>query len=144
MTVVDSNVLIYAANRSARYHEEAKRWFDCAQDRGETLGLSWSVFGAFIRLTTRAGILPKPISVEQACGVVAQWIKRPDVRVLEETEGHLEQMCRLLGAAGTGGNLTTDAHLAALALSYGAALVSFDRDFGRFPGLRWVNPASLD
>lgn len=142
MTVVDANVLIYAANRSSRHHEEAKKWFARALDRGESLGMCWPVFSAFIRLTTRVGILPRPLSVEEACSVVAQWIRRPEVRVLKETDDHLEHLCRLLGSVGTGGNLTTDAHLAALAFSHGAALVSFDHDFGRFPGLRWVNPAS--
>ena len=95
-----------------------------------------------IRISTRRGALPNPLSPEQSFRVVAQWLARPQVRVLTETEDHFDHMRRLLTATGVGGNLTTDAHLAALALSYGAALVSFDRDFGRFPGLRWVNPAS--
>ena len=142
MTVVDANVLLYDLNRSSEHHRAAKEWFDRALSEGETLGLPWLVLGAVVRISTRRGVLPNPLGPEQAFRVVAQWLARPQVRVLTETEDHFDHMRRLLTATGVGGNLTTDAHLAALALSYGAALVSFDHDFGRFPGLRWVNPAS--
>lgn len=142
MTVVDANMLLYDLNRSSEHHRAAKEWFDRALSRGETLGLPWMVLSALIRVSTRRGVLPNPLSPERAFRVVAQWLERPQVRVLTETEDHFEHMRRLLTATGVGGNLTTDAHIAAVALSYGAALVSFDHDFGRFPGLRWVNPAS--
>lgn len=142
MTVVDVNMLLYDLNESSAHHRTAKEWFDRALSRGETLGLPWLVLSALIRIGTRRGALPNPLGPEEAFRVFAQWLERPQVRVLTETEDHFDHMRRLLTATGVGGNLTTDAHLAALALSYGAALVSFDRDFGRFPGLRWVNPAS--
>lgn len=142
MTVVDVNVLLYAANRSSLHHRAAREWLDLAVSRRETLGFPWIVLSAFLRLSTRPGPLPNPLPLDRAFGVVAGLLERPQVRVLTETEDHFDHMRRLLTATGVGGNLTTDAHLAALALSYGAALVSFDHDFGRFPGLRWVNPAS--
>lgn len=133
MTVVDANVLLYAANRSSPRHRAAREWFDLAWSRRETLGFPWIVLSAFVRLSIRAGILPSPLPLERAFGVAAGLLERPQVRVLTETEDHFGHLRRLLTATGVGGNLTTDAHLAALALSYGAALVSFDHDSADSP-----------
>lgn len=95
MTVVDANMLLYDLNRSSEHHRAAKEWFDRALSRGETLGLPWLVLSALIRISTRRGVLPNPLSPEKAFRVVAQWLERPQVRVLTETEDHFEHMRRL-------------------------------------------------
>jgi hypothetical protein len=72
--------------------------------------------------------------------VVSDWFAQPCVRVLEPTERHWEVLRDLLQSTGSAGNLTMDAHLAALAIEHGATLCSSDNDFARFPRLRWRDP----
>ena len=141
MTLVDLNVVLYAVNASSARHGEALSWWQSAIGGDEPVGLAWPVITGFLRLSTRAAIFPRPLTVEQACGYVSRWLAQPTVRLVGETDEHWRHLHRLLSESGTGGNLTSDAHLAALAISHGATLVSFDHDFARFPGLRWISPA---
>ena len=106
----------------------------------EPVGLAWIVILGFVRLTTRRAVHPNPLSTGEALRRVRRWLANPNVRIVGELEGHFEILARLLSETETGGNLTTDAHLASIALSRGATLVSFDNDFAQFRGLRWVNP----
>ena len=102
--------------------------------------LSWNVLLAFIRLSTRSAIFPRPLTIEECFDVVESWLKQPCVILIHPTEKHARILKDLLLPLGSGGNLASDAHLAALALEHGAELCSCDADFGRFPGLRWTNP----
>ena len=106
----------------------------------ETVGLAWTVLLAFLRLTTKAGLFEKPLPIETAFELVASWLAQPAVVVVEPTSRHLGTLRDLLAPLGTAGNLTTDAHLAALAVEHGAELCSSDNDFARFQSLRWRNP----
>ena len=144
MKLVDANVLIYAANRSAMHHRRAHAWWEAALSGDEPVGLTWVTLLAFIRLSTKRGILDQGLSLSQAASEVRSWLAQPTVRLVRETEGHAECLLGLLREAGTAGNLTTDAHLAALAICHGATVVSFDRDFGRFANLRWMVPPPVD
>jgi toxin-antitoxin system PIN domain toxin len=108
----------------------------------ETIGLPWIVLLAFLRPTTRPGLFQKPLSVDVAFDVVDTWLKQPSVTVPEPTARHLQTMRDLISPLGTGGNLTSDAYLVALAIEHGAELCSTDHDFGRFNRLRWRNPLS--
>ena len=67
-----------------------------------------------------------------------------DVKLVLEKDHHWSVLRALLGTSGAAGNLATDAHLAAFALTHDAVLVSCDADFGRFDGLRWENPLRND
>jgi len=141
MHLVDANVCLYAVNVSAPRHDESRGWLDGALGgAGPGVGWSWTVLLAFIRLATRPGIFPAPLSVEQASTVTRTWLSAPAATVLEPTPRHPEVLLGLLAAVGTGGNLVNDAHLAALALEYNAEIVSYDADFSRFPGVRWSRP----
>lgn len=135
MTLPDLNVLVYAVNEGSPQHRRARDWLERAFSEPGGVGLTWMTLIGFIRLSTLKGILPKPLSVEDALSIVRHWLDEPQSRVLAPTEHHYEIISRILRAAGTGGSLTTDAHLAALAIEHGATLVSFDRDFDRFDGL---------
>lgn len=135
MRLVDANVLIYAVNTSAAQHAAARDWLDESLINSETVGFSWVVLLAFIRITTRSGVVPTPLDVPTALSVVEHWLAQPAAHIVNPGPRHVEILGALLGVAGTGGNLTTDAHLAALAMEHGAELWSFDRDFLRFGGL---------
>ncbi len=137
MKLPDVNVLLYAANEASIEHEKARSWIESAFNETEGVGLAWVVLLGFIRLATRRGIFPNPLAVEDALVVVQAWLSHERASVLNPTERHAAILGRLLISAQTAGNLTTYAHLAALAIEHGATLASFDRDFERFSGLRF-------
>ncbi|MGH9785986.1 MAG: type II toxin-antitoxin system VapC family toxin [Terriglobia bacterium] len=140
MIIIDTNLLIYAVNEDAPSHQKAKSWLEAAVSGTETVGLPWIVLLAFLRLTTRAGLFQKPLGVETAFDLINAWLQQPSVTVPEPTARHLHTLRDLVVPLGTGGNLTSDAHVAALAIEHGAELCSTDNDFARFGRLRWRNP----
>lgn len=140
MKIVDANVLLYAVNESAPHHDSARTWLDRALDGAETLAFSWVVLLAFVRLSTKSGPFPSPLAVDDALDQVRDWLASPSATVLEPGRKHLDGLSTLLGDLGTGGNLTDDAHLAALALEHRAEVIMFDNDLGRFTGVVWSPP----
>jgi toxin-antitoxin system PIN domain toxin len=140
MRIVDVNILLYAVNRNAPQYAAIRPWWECALAADEPVGLAWSVLTAFVRLATRPHVFTKPLSVADALTCVDEWIAHANTRIVLETERHWEILREYLKRAGTAANLTSDAHLAALAVEYGAKLSSCDADFVRFKGLRWENP----
>jgi len=141
VNLVDANVLIYAVNRSDRRHSVARDWLDHELYAGESIGFAWQVLLAFLRLTTRPGLFPNPLDPEDAIAVVAGWLEAPRAVLVHPTPDHLNILAGLLSRTGTGANLTSDAHLAALALEHRATVRTYDSDFGRFPGVRFAEPA---
>jgi toxin-antitoxin system PIN domain toxin len=140
MILIDVNLLIYAVNEDAALHSKAKLWLEAAMSGTETVGLSWNVQLAFLRVTTRPGLFRNPIPLPSAFDLVGAWLDQPCVTVIHPSARHFRILRDLLLSTGTGGNLTSDAHLAALAIEHGAELCSTDDDFARFPGLEWRNP----
>lgn len=140
MKLPDVNVLIYAHNSDSEFHAESKLWLEKALSGHETVAFASVVLLAFLRLTTRTGIFPKPMSVADAFRCIDSWLAMPNAVILHPGNRHWQLLQGLLVRSGTGGNLTTDAHLASLAIEHGATLVSFDHDFGRFPALDWICP----
>lgn len=133
----DTNVLIYATNKSARQHRLAAEWLRDAFATAAGVGLTWTSLLGFIRITTHPRILERPLSVPDALRAVEFWLEQPGARLIGPTERHFTLLRTLLINSSAGGNLTTDAHLAAIAIEHGATLVSFDSDFERFEGLRF-------
>lgn len=140
MKLVDANVLLYAVNSDAPLHRQAKHWLEATLSGTETVVLAWSVILGFLRLATRAGLFRVPVSPDMALALVDGWLARPQVEIVNPGPGHFVILRRLLDAVGTAGNLTMDAHLAALAIENGAELCSCDADFARFPGVIWRDP----
>jgi len=138
--LVDANVLIYAIDADSPHHPSARRWLEDALSGTTSVGLAWVVILAFLRLTTRPGILKKPLPPERAMTYVDGWLAQPYVRAVTPGEGHWTILRKLLRDSGMAGNLTSDAHLAAVALELGASICSTDGDFERFPGIERVNP----
>ena len=140
MILLDANLLIYAVDENAPLHRKAKAWLEAALAGPDTVGLSWNVLLAFLRLTTRRGLFRDPLPLDTAFALITAWLDQPSVTVVDPGPRHLPILRELLLPMGTGGNLTSDAHLAALAIEHGAGLCSSDSDFARFPGLKWNNP----
>lgn len=140
MIIPDVNLLVYAYNRDARDHAAARRWWEDLLSGSESVGLPWAVTCGFIRIMTHPAVLSTPLAPARAMAHVQSWFERTNVEALDPGPRHLEVLGRLLGAVGVGGNLTTDAHLAALAIEHRCVVHSNDADFARFPGLRWRNP----
>ena len=140
MKLVDANVLLYAVDADARHHMQAKNWLDRALSGSDTVMLPWVCALAFVRLATSARVYENPLSVDDALDIVGSWMSQPNVIAPEPASGHLERMRELLTHTGSGGNLVTDAHLAALAIQHRATVVTFDADFGRFDGVDWMRP----
>jgi toxin-antitoxin system PIN domain toxin len=140
MNVVDANVLLYAVNADSDRHTEARRWLDAALSGAAVVGFSWMALLAFVRLSTKSSLFPQPLTSEQAFDRIDAWLSQPAAVLVEPTARHAEIMRTLLTGAGTAGNLVSDAHLAALAIEHRGRVVSYDSDFGRFPGLIWAAP----
>lgn len=140
MKLLDVNLLIYAVNEDTPLHEPAREWLEEVLSGTEEVAFSWVVLLAFLRLSTRPPVFSKPLTPPQAFDLVEGWLAQPCARVVDPGALHVRLMRQLLAPLGSAGNLTTDAHLAALAIEHGAQLCSCDADFSRFPGLRWHNP----
>jgi uncharacterized protein len=136
----DVNLLLYAYDSGSPRHEVAKAWLEEVLSGSQTVGLPWAVLLSFVRLSTRRVTMTEPFGVETAIGFVEEWLAQPCATVVAPTHRHAAILRDLLAALGTGGNLTSDAHLAALAIEHGATLYSSDNDFSRFAGLHWVDP----
>jgi len=136
----DINLLVHAYNSESLVHAAARKWWESALNTAAPVGLAWIAILGFIRITTHRQVLTNPLPVKDACAHARAWLSQPQVSILHPGERHADILFELLASLGTGGNLTTDAHLAALAIEHQADLRSTDADFARFPGLRWSNP----
>jgi toxin-antitoxin system PIN domain toxin len=141
MVIVDANVLLYAVNGASPHHRVAKGWVEGALGGDEPVGFAWVVLLAFLRLVTLPAVFPKPLDVDVALEVVEAWLSARAATVVQPTARHAAVLGGFLRASGTAGNLVTDAHLATLAVEYGARLCTFDRGFARFAGVRSFAPA---
>jgi toxin-antitoxin system PIN domain toxin len=136
----DVNLLVYAVDESSRHHTGARSWLEQALSGTEEVGFAWLALLGFIRISTNPSALGNPLSPARAFEFVDSWLGQPVATVVQPTSEHAATLRRLLEPLGTAGNLTGDAHLAALAIEHGAELCSRDADFSRFPGLRWTDP----
>lgn len=143
MKIVDANILLYAVNSASERHETSRRWLDAALSGADTVGLAWVPLLAFVRLTTKVGLFPSPLRLEEATRQVSEWMTAPGAVVIGPTPRHVDVLAGLLARVGAGGNLVNDAHLAALALEHRGTIVSYDSDFGRFDGVRWQTPEAI-
>ncbi|MBO0813166.1 MAG: PIN domain-containing protein [Microlunatus sp.] len=132
MQIVDVNVLIYAVNSAARHHDAASQWLTAALRGEDTVAFAWPALLEFLRISTNRSVFERPLSVDQAFELIKTWTSGPKAVIIDPTSRHLTIMQELIDRVGTVDNLTTDAHLAALAVEYGARIVSFDRDVERF------------
>lgn len=139
MILVDANLLLYAYDADSPRQEASAAWFERMIAHDE-IGLALSSILAFLRIGTHGSVFRRPLRTAEALTIVESWFDEPSVRLLQPTDRHWSVLADLARAGQAKGPLLMDAHLAALALEHGATLCSVDRDFTRFPGLRFVDP----
>jgi toxin-antitoxin system PIN domain toxin len=141
--LVDANLLIYAVNQDLPQHKRARSWWEQTLSGTDAVGIPWVSILAFLRICTNPRIFSQPLSPESAIAYVDEWLEQPLVRLVHPGIGHWPILRNLLLQTGMAANLTTDAHIAALALEQGYSIYSADNDFRRFPGLKHINPLSV-
>lgn len=140
MIIPDVNLLLYAEIDSFAEHDRARQWWEDTLNSGVAIGLTEPVLYGFLRIGTSRKVIDPPLSVADAVDRIRTWSGRQQCELLRASDRHVDTALALLMAVGTGGNLTTDAQLAAYAIERNAELHSHDTDFARFPGLRWIDP----
>lgn len=140
MIVLDANLLLYAYNSSAPNHTRARHWVEAIFSGTEAVGLPWQSVSAFLRIITNRHLTGNRLSMEEAAAIVDEWAAVPVVYLLAPGDRHWAFFRRMLIDGKVSGPLTTDADLAALTMENGGVLYTTDRDFARFPGLKWTNP----
>jgi len=140
MILPDINIIIHAYNSGYRRHASAKEWWEGKLLGAQGVAMAWIVLLGFVRITTNARILQNPFTPKEALDIVRSWLDLPHFILIHPSSRHFQLFESLIDQSGTAGNLTTNAHLAALAIERGLVLHTTDTDFARFPGLTWVNP----
>jgi toxin-antitoxin system PIN domain toxin len=133
---------VFAYNEAAPQHDAARGWWEQLMTGRERVGIPWAVVIGFVRLDSHPAVLEQPLSPGAGIERVRQWFAREHVQSLDPGPRHLVILETLFERTRVGGSLTTDTHLAALAIEHQCELHSNDTDFARFPGLRWHNPLS--
>jgi toxin-antitoxin system PIN domain toxin len=134
--------LIWAHHQQFTQHQAAREWWGQLLSEVPMVGIPWPSILAFVRVSTHNRALERPLNVRQAWAVVDTWLDRPNTWTPVPTERHRGLLGGLIVGGEARGNHVPDAHLAALALEWGLELLSADRDFARYPGLRWRDPLS--
>jgi toxin-antitoxin system PIN domain toxin len=140
MILIDANLLLYAYYPRAAQHDASRTWLEGVLSGPELVRFAWLTLWAFLRITTNPRAFERPLSAAEAEAAVASRLERPNAGILEPGERYWEILCRLARTGQAAGPLLMDAALAAIAIEHGATLYTTDRDFSRFPGLKWANP----
>ncbi len=138
--LVDANLVIWAHHEGFAQHSVARAWWARTLAETPLVGIPWPTTLAFLRVSTHPRALAHPLTIEVAWSVARGWLARSNVHCPAPADRHEAVLGDLLVAGRAVGNHTTDAHLAALAIEWGLELQSADRDFARYPGLRWRDP----
>ncbi|MEO8215634.1 MAG: type II toxin-antitoxin system VapC family toxin [Acidobacteriota bacterium] len=140
MILIDVNVLIYAFSNAAERHAEYRQWLESTIEGVQAYGVSELILSSFVRIVTHPRVLDPPAALDTAirfCTVVRD---QPNAVVLTPGSRHWSIFVDLCRSTESRGNLISDAYLAALAIETGSELISTDRDFTRFPKLKWRHP----
>ena len=140
MIIPDINLLIYAYDSTSPWHKQAAKWWTSCLSGRAPVGIPWIVMLGFVRLWTNPRVFANPMPIDLAATHVESWLTRRIVSIVNPGSRHAELVFGFLRAEGRGGNLTTDAHLAALAIESRGVIHTADPDFLRFQGVKWVNP----
>lgn len=137
MIVPDANLLLYAYDSESPHHRAAASWWSSVLSGAEAVGLTHPTLFAFIRIATSARVFERPMTLAMAEGHVQSWLGRKVTRILAPLPTHVTDVLELLSEArSSGGNLVTDAQIAALARAHHGVVHTADQDFRRFASIR--------
>jgi toxin-antitoxin system PIN domain toxin len=140
VNLLDANLLLYAYNTASEHHQAARRWLEDALTGSVPVAFCWPTILAFLRIATNPRAVSRPLSIAQAVSIVDSWLAVPVATLVHPTDRHWPILGDLLAAGQASGPLVSNAHLAALAIEHGATLITNDRDFARFAGLKVEYP----
>ncbi len=140
MLVVDVNVLVDAYRPDAPRHAAIRQWLDAARFGVEPVTVPGVVASAFVRITTNRRVFSEPAPIVEVLAFMSGLYDSPAVLRIEPGPRHWQSFSDLCRRSGVAGDLVPDAWLAALAIENRATLITADRGFGRYPGLRWRDP----
>ncbi|MDP9342556.1 MAG: type II toxin-antitoxin system VapC family toxin [Actinomycetota bacterium] len=140
MILIDANILLYAYDASSPQHKRARVWLEQALSGEDDVRIALLSLLAFLRISTNPAVFERPLQPEDAIEIVRSWLAQPGVGVAEPSGRHWTVLAGLAQAGRARGPLLMDAHLAALAMEHGSMLCTTDRDFARFPQLRFRDP----
>ena len=142
MIVLDANILLYAYDSASAHHSKARVWVEQIFSGTDLVGLPWPTIAAFLRIMTNTRLPGERFTLAEATSIVSSWLERSNIRTIAAGEDHWVAFRQMLTGGQAAGGLVSDAHLAAITIEHGGELHTTDRDFARFPGLRWKNPLS--
>lgn len=142
MFVVDTNILIYAADRDAPEHDKCRKLLKAWRAQAGPWYVSWSIVYEFLRVTTHPNVLRKPFTLEESWSFIAAVLASPNLGVLTETERHRRTAEETIASLPTvSGNLVFDLRIAILMREHGIkSIYTRDADFHRFPFLEVIDP----
>lgn len=133
-------MLVYAFREDAADHERYREWLTVAVGSETAFGVADIVLSGFVRVVTHPAVFKQPTPTERAFEFAQTLRDRPNAVPVAPASSHWQIFAKLCQEAGAKGNLVADAYLAALAIESGSEWITTDRDYSRFPGLRWRHP----
>jgi toxin-antitoxin system PIN domain toxin len=143
LIVIDANLLLYAYDPRSPFYSDTRRWLGEAFSDEEEIGIPFQAVLAFLRVSTKLHAAGTTSGMAVALATIDSWLALANVKLLTPGPEHWPVFKKLCLAAGVTGDVSTDVHVAALAIENEATLCSADRDFTRLPGLRWRNPLAV-
>lgn len=140
MIIPDINLIVCAHDETAAFHPAARQWWEGTVTGARPVGLPWVCVLGFVRILSNPRVVHHPAPASELMARMERVLALSTVRPAVPGSRHAGLMRRLFDETGATGGLTTDIHLAALAIELGATLASTDTDFARFSGLTWINP----
>jgi len=140
MILPDINLLVFALDRQSPHHAPSAAWWNTCLAASKPVCIPWLVILGVVRILGNSKIYQRPTPPDVLLGQIEKWLALPHIHLVDLATGHLNTLRRLLKVTGVAGSLSSDAHLAAIAIDRNLTLYSNDSDFGRFPGLSWINP----
>lgn len=140
MILPDVNVLLYAFRRDSPHHVQYRRWLEALVNAQSAYGIAPQVLASVIRISTHARIYIQPSTLDEAMEFCRTLLTPDTCTIVHPSERHWDIFVDLCRKSGARGNLIQDAWFAALAIESGCEWVTTDRDYARFPELRWRAP----
>jgi toxin-antitoxin system PIN domain toxin len=140
LILADVNVLVYAHRQDLPQYDKYSTWLGEEVESGRSFGLCDVSLTGFLRIVTNGRIFKNPTPLVEALRSIEELREHPAAVHIAPGTRHWAIFSELCAVVGARGNDVPDAYLAALAIESGSELVTADRGFGRFPGLRWSSP----